>query len=118
MGDRRQESEHFIHVQERSKVRGAGLRSHPTHDLGQEQGDEEHPLLFRQMGEGEHGQPGLAARVIEQAIDVQRLAAQRHLEARRCQQSVESARQLKAFVGGIERFEFQHSDATHGRLLD
>jgi hypothetical protein len=56
----REVAEDLVHIDEGAEAGGAGLGAHPTDDLIEEQGDEEHAFGVGEMGDGENGDAGLA----------------------------------------------------------
>ena len=79
VGDRRQEPEDLVEVDQRAQARGAALAAHPADDLVEQQRDEEHALLVVEVRDRDDADARLAVLAVEQAIDVERLA----LRARR-----------------------------------
>ena len=95
----------------RAQTRGPGLHAHPAQHLVEQQRDEEHALGVSQVRDGEDRDARLSLRRVQQAGDVQRLALQPRLEARRGQQVVQRHRQRKPLLGRVERLQVEHADA-------
>ncbi|OQA37873.1 MAG: hypothetical protein BWY52_03324 [Chloroflexi bacterium ADurb.Bin325] len=117
VGRGREEAEHLVHVEQAAQARRARLAAHPTDDVFEQDGDEEHPLGVAQVRDVEDGVPRLARRRVQQRGDVERLSLQPGPEAGRGHDVVERHRQVEAILLRVERVEIQHAHLAEGRLL-
>ena len=115
---RRREPGHLVEVHERPQLGGAGLATHPPHQLRQHQAHHELALLVVEVGDGHDGGPGPAVGLSEHGVDVDRRALVPRRERRRGQQPVELEGQLVPIAGGEERVELEHPELAERRCLD
>jgi hypothetical protein len=117
-GRRREEPEHFVHVEKRAQARRARLAAHPRDQLVRDQCHHEHALGVVQVRNRDDRDARPAFGGVEQALDVECFAVQPGLEPRRGEQAVDAQREIGAVFRGIEALEIEHADAVEGRLLD
>ena len=117
-GDRREEAEDLVHIDDGPQASGTLLGPHPAEDLVQEQRYEEHALRVGEMSDGEDRDPGLAIACEKHLPDVQRLALEPGLEGRGREQIVEKHGQFEPRLGRIEGIQIEDSHFHEGRCLD
>ena len=118
LGDRWEETEDLVHIEQSPQAGGPGAGSHPADHLVEQQGDKEHPLALGQVRNRHDRHPRLAFGGIEQLSRLERFALEPALEAGRGQQIVELHGQLETLLGGIEGLQIEHPHLLEGRLLD
>ncbi len=114
---RREEAEHFIHVEDRAQAGGAGLAAHPRDELVRDQRHDEHAFGVVQVRDRDDRDARLAVRVVEQRLDVERVAGEPGLEPGRCQQAVDAERELRAVLRREEALDVEDAHLVERRLL-
>ena len=116
--DRREVAEDLVHVEQRPEAGRPGLGPHPPEHLVQQERDEEHALGVGQVSDREDRGAGLALGRVEERADVERLALEPGVEARRGEEVVEPGRQLEPVLSREERLEVQRAHLGDRRALD
>jgi len=68
--------------------------------------------------DGDDGDARLAGVGVEEFLDVERLAVQPRVEARRGQQSVDAQREFHAILRGVEALDVEHAHLVEWRFLN
>ena len=118
VGDRRQVSEHFVHVEQRPQGPGARLAACPLEQRVEDERHDQHAFGIAQVRDRDHRDGRAPGRVVEHRAHVQRNAVEPHVESRRGQHAVEPQRQLLAFLGRVVGFQVEHADAVERGLLN
>ena len=92
-------AEDLVHVEHGPQARRARLGPHPGQHLVQQDRDEEHPLVVREVRDRDDREPRLALAGVEQAADVERLALHPGGEPGRGEQVVQLHRQGEPLLG-------------------
>ena len=110
-------AEDLVHVEDGPQARRARLGPDPGQHLVQEDRDEEHPLVVREVRDRQDREPRLALARIEQAADVERLALHPAGEPGRGEQVVQLHRQGEPLLGREEGLQVDHADLLERRRL-
>ncbi len=93
------------------------MGAHPGHHFGEEQSDDELPLLLGEVGKVDHRGPGLPFGGGEERSHVQGRTLQPRGEGRGRHQPVEAHRQFGALLGREESVEFEDAQLAHRWVL-
>ena len=102
------EAQDLVEVDQRPQGVGAGLAAHPGDQLGQHQGDDELPLVVRQVGERDDGAGRLAAGP-QDGVEVEVITLAPGREGGGGEQAVELHGQLRAVSGREEVVDLEHA---------
>ncbi len=113
----REVAEHLVNVEQRAQAGRAAERAHPAEHVFQQQRDDELAFALAEVGDVEDRHAGASVRLVEQALDVHRVAFQPRLERRRGDDVVQVERQLLPLALGDVIVDREDAELVEGRLL-
>ena len=109
-GDRRQEAEELVHVEQRAQRRTCRAARAPTPAAVEQQRDEEHPLAVAEVRDRHDGDARLAVGGVEQRPMSSGSPSSQAAKPGAASSVVEPHGEREAIGGGEERLELEHAD--------